>query len=62
MEVIDTQTLGSPSSIEPKLCMDETNDIIVYFGTQRTRGKQPLGEDLQSEETKRSIWPFTTIE
>lgn len=59
MEIIDTQALGSPSSIEPKLCIDNMNDIIVYFGTQRTPGQQPQGEDLQSEETKRSIWPFT---
>lgn len=59
MEIIDTQALGAPSVIEPKLCIDSLNDIIVYFGTQRTPGKQPHGEDLQSEETKRSIWPFT---
>lgn len=59
MEIIDTQALGTPSSVEPKLCIDSMNDIIVYFGTQRTPGQQPLGEDLQSEETKRSIWPFT---
>lgn len=59
MEIIDTQALGTPSSIEPKLCIDSMNDIIVYFGTQRTPGQQPLGEDLQSEVTKRSIWPFT---
>lgn len=59
MEIIDTQALGTPSSVEPKLCINSTNDIIVYFGTQRTPGQQPLGEDLQSEETRRSIWPFT---
>lgn len=59
MEVIDTQALGSPSTVEPKLRIDRMNDIIVYFGTQRTPGHQPLGEDLQSEETRRSIWPFT---
>lgn len=59
MEIIDTQALGTPSSVEPKLCIDSMNDLIVYFGTQRTPGQQPLGEDLQSEETKRSIWPFT---
>ena len=59
MEIINTQALGAPSSIEPKLCIDSLNDIIVYFGTQRTPGQQPLGEDLHSEDTKRSIWPFT---
>ena len=59
MEIIDTQALGAPSVIEPKLCIDSLNDIIVYFGTQRTPGQQPHGEDLQSEDTKRSIWPFT---
>ena len=59
MEIIDTQALGAPSVIEPKLCMDSLNDIIVYFGTQRTPGQQPHGENLQSEDTKRSIWPVT---
>lgn len=59
MEIIDTQSLGNPSSVEPKLCINDMDDIIVYFGTQRTPGRQPLGEDLQSEETKRSVWPFT---
>lgn len=59
MEVVDTQALGNPGSVEAKLCIDENNDIIIYFGTQRTRGQQPHGEDLQSEETKRSIWPVT---
>lgn len=59
MEIIDTQSLGNPNSVEPKLCINDMDDIIVYFGTQRTPGRQPLGEDLQSEETKRSIWPFT---
>lgn len=59
MEVVDTQALGNPSAVEAKLCIDENNDIIIYFGTQRTRGQQPQGEDLQSEETKRSIWPVT---
>lgn len=61
MEIIDTAALGRPRSVEIRLRINEFNDIILCFGKQNlvTEGHQPKGDDLQSEETKRSIWPVT---
>ncbi|MCD8290991.1 MAG: hypothetical protein LUC91_05765 [Prevotella sp.] len=59
MEEYDRANFGGRNELNVQMKIDYKNNVSVYFDGQVSRGRPPMGVDLTSEITKRSIWPVT---
>lgn len=59
MEEYDMAQLGNPSSLNAHLRLDKDNNILLYVNGCVSKGNAPKGVDLNSEVTRRSVWPVT---
>ncbi len=59
--IAEMESITLDGGPQPPLMMRVTpdNNIMLYIGDARTRGRSPKGDDLSSEQIKRSIWPVT---
>lgn len=55
----EMSAFGNPESLNVKLHVTKDNDIQLYANGKISIPNPPRGTNLQSEETKRSIWPVT---
>jgi len=55
----EMSAFGNPQTLNVKLHVTEDNDIQLYANGKISIPNPPRGTNLQSEETKRSIWPVT---
>lgn len=55
----EMSAFGNPLTLNVKLHVTEDNDIQLYANGRISIPNAPRGTNMQSEETKRSIWPVT---
>lgn len=56
---IERISLDGQSEESLMMKINKDNNIILYLGQQRTRGRSPKGDDLSGAAIKRSLWPVT---
>lgn len=59
MEEYDMAELGNPTSLNAHLRIDKDNNIQLYVNGSVSKGNAPKGVDLNTEVTRRSVWPVT---
>ncbi|MBD5312089.1 MAG: hypothetical protein HDS13_08060 [Bacteroides sp.] len=59
MEEFEMSNFEHADSLNVKLKLDYKNNIQLYVNGMVTKGRAPRGVDLESEITKKSIWPVT---
>lgn len=59
MEDYDASAFGGKSELGAKLVIDYKNKISLYIDGMASLGSTPKGIDLESDITKKSIWPVT---
>lgn len=59
MEEYDASAFGGKAELGAKLMIDYKNNISLYIDGMASLGSTPKGIDLESEITKKSIWPVT---